>query len=207
MKSIFEEPVIDQLVVTERNLNFDNWIDRPYIGERTREKLAEANLLFVPDEDYGDEDIVCFPKGTADLFHFFVKSESKELNVDICIEDDDYKELALYSELLIIAGIVVAHLLAPIAVNLISKYIIERTGNRAEKTTVKTKLTVLIEKESRSIEYSYHGPANEYQKVMTNALTNIKSLPGTESLQIMASDDSRAMDVEKSKNKKKKPKK
>lgn len=165
------EPDQPMLVVQDSQESIQTWTSRSYISDELREQLSKANVLVVPNEGYGDRaDLVYFPGGTEELFHFLRESVQENLFVGICIEDEDYKELVLHVDLVIIAGFVVTSLVAPLAVDLIAEYIKRRVGKREAETEVRSKLTVCDEITGRSVHFSYEGPASEYRDVMVNAI-------------------------------------
>lgn len=157
--------------------SLQTWIKRPFVGDNLRQQLSKANVLVVPNEGYGDRvDLIYFPSGTAELFQFIRESGMENLSVEICIEDADYKEVALHADILIVATFVVTSLIAPLAVDLISEYIKQRLFCRREdETEVRAKLTVYDEKDKLSIDLTYKGPAPEYRKVMMKALSKLSS--------------------------------
>lgn len=159
--------------------SFQTWIKRPYLGDSLREQLSKANVLVVPNEGYGERtDLVYFPSGTAELFQFIRESGKENISTEVCIEDKDYKEVALHADLVIIATFVVTSLVAPLAVDLIAEYIKQRLfGKREDETEVRAKLTVYDEKNGRSIDFSYKGPAPGYHEVMTKAISQLGNPP------------------------------
>ncbi len=57
----------------------------------------------IPTEGYAERpDLVYFPHGTGDLFHFLTEKPADNLMVDVCIEEEDYKEVALHADWVII---------------------------------------------------------------------------------------------------------
>lgn len=176
MKLPFEEPKLG-LSIKPVDLSLRSWIDDPSLSEQTRTRLLRANMLLVPDEGHAGSGVRYFPQGTIDFFDFLTKNKPQDLVIDACVEDDDYKELSLHSDILIIAGLVVSHVVVPLAVNLVSDYISDWLKNRKNDSAVKAKLTVTFEQNRRSIEIEYYGAAEEYSKAIHDALSKIESLP------------------------------
>jgi hypothetical protein len=162
------------LVIENTEESISTWASRPYITEGLHQQLLEANFLIVPNEGYGDRaDLVYFPVGTERLFGFLRGSTQEGLSVDICIEDEDYKEVALHADLMIIARFVVTSLVAPLAVKLIAEYIKDRIKGRQKEIEVRSKLVVNDSTTGRSVKLSYEGPATEYRDVMVKALQEL----------------------------------
>ena len=123
--------------VCPSNESFLTWIDRPYISAETRAHLSNASALIVPREGYGERsEIVYFPNGTDNLLFFLKNAETDEFRVGICIEDRDYKELALYADVISVAMMLVTTVVAPLVVNLIADWVdpVSYTHLRAHET-------------------------------------------------------------------------
>jgi hypothetical protein len=160
----------------------NSWSKRNYIGKELQERLVKAGALIIPNEGYGDSnDIYYFPEGTEYLVSFLQKNNKEDQYIDICIEEDNYKELAQHAGLLIIAGVIATKICAPLLVNLISEYIKKRLGSRANDTTVKTSLTVSNVNEGKSICLTYEGPASTYENIMLGAVKEILKEEGKSS--------------------------
>ncbi len=163
--------------------NFDYWLNRPFVSEELRRDLKNANLLIVPTEGVRDRDDLNFPNGTEDLLSYLKDTAQDGVVPDICIEDKDFKALALHDATIIIGTFVVTALMAPIAVSLISKYLERKIGlDKAEETKVKFKMTV-VESDGSSKKLSYDGPAKTFEKTFGERLkapklsTENKKLP------------------------------
>jgi hypothetical protein len=153
-----------------------SWAEKPYIDSGLRQELLKANVLLVPTEGYGDErELIFFPSGTEDFLNFLrnAQSENENLVVDICIKEEDYKELALHDDLLVLAGSVVSLFVAPVVTALIANYIQNRLGSRKKDTVVKASMT-LYDENGRSIEVSYEGPAELYKETIGSAIKRLQ---------------------------------
>ncbi len=155
--------------------SIETWTSRPYISDGLRQQLSKANVLIVPMEGYVNHaDVVYFPNGTDELFHFLRGVKNSGLVVDICIEDDDYKELALYADVTTIATIFVSCFVAPLLVRLIADYINRRANRRSAQTEVRARLVSFDVETGRAISFSFEGPPTEYRRAMELALTGHK---------------------------------
>jgi hypothetical protein len=164
--------------ISESKESFQTWVNRPYIGAALREQIQKANALIIPTEGYADrDDVVFFPVGTEELFRFLRSSKHENLEIDICSEDADYRELARHSELLIIASFLVTAIVAPVVADLIADFIKRRLGSREKESTVKSEIIIQDEQTERSIRISYEGPASDYRETMAKAILNLKSTP------------------------------
>jgi len=176
----------------------ESWSKRSYIGRELQGKLETSDALIIPNEGYGENpDVYYFPEGTEHLVSFLQNNNEGDQYIDICIEEDDYKELAQHADLLIIAGAIATTVFAPILVNLISEYIKKRLGRRASNTTVKTSLTISKTNEGKSIRLNYEGPASTYKNIMLGAVKEVLKEEGessTETKMIKTPSDSKGHD-------------
>lgn len=92
------------------------WISRPYISLSLKENLKGADILFIPLENFRPNYPLLFPEGTIELYYKAV-NELTNLNIGICIEDHDYKEIALHSDIIRFGQFLVEYIAAPLFVS------------------------------------------------------------------------------------------
>jgi hypothetical protein len=180
MSLLEKEPKKPYLTTRISDKNFQSVISQDSIGRELQEKLSEANILLVPNQGYVDQpDLLYFPAGTSDLYQYIQERGVENIKADVCLEEKDYKELALHSDWLRIAEFIVKELVVQLFITLIADYIVRQLGARLDKTNVSSKLIVVNERNRQQIEFIYEGPAKEYRSVMLNAVSKIssKSLP------------------------------
>lgn len=164
------------LRINESDKSFSTWVDQSNISLALRESLKEVDVLFVPEKGYADrENLLFFPEGTEGLVQFIDQHKPSSLSLGICIEEEDYKELARYADVLIIAAAVATSLVAPVLVNLISDYIGRRLGRKKEDAVVRWSLTIDDKSSGRSLKCSYDGPAETFKDTMSEALEKLNS--------------------------------
>jgi hypothetical protein len=173
-----QEPNVEtEFIVEDSEENFSSWINRPYVPEELRNQLVAANVLIVPREGFRERPDPVFPVGTEELLQYFRGNSDKGISADICIADEDYRELALHEALIIIGGFVVTSLVAPIVTDLISTYIKKRWGSKEEKAKIKLELTV-VEKDGRASKLLYEGPSKDFSKTVKPALKTLSERNG-----------------------------
>jgi hypothetical protein len=170
-----ERPKGNQLTVTSSDKGLTYWATRDFITEDTRTRIAKANLLLTPGEGYINTKARYFPQGTEDFYHFLLTNAGRDITVEACIEDGDYKELAQHADLLQLAQIVTTFAIAPLVINLVSAYIYDRLRSRVNKTDVKAKVVIVFGEGKQTVEIAFDGPATEYQKVMESTITSLKN--------------------------------
>lgn len=156
------EPI--KVAITDSSENFDTWINRKYISSETRELLKQSDILVVPIEGFRELDFPVFPVKTEEILSFLKKRIPSENKVDICIEDKDYKELALHSVLVMLGGFVVTSICAPILVNILWQYIEKEILTKKEKRNVRVSLTIVNE-DGISKNLTYEGNAEDFSTI------------------------------------------
>ena len=151
---------------SQSDKGFSYWMNRPYVSENLKKKLETANVLIVPYENFRDLPYPVFPVQTTELCHLFEEHADSEIIADICIEDDDYKELALHADIIEIATLVVTYAILPILTSLIANFLYKRLGKRIDKATVRSK--VFVEKENQTTMIEYDGPAGTFEKTINS---------------------------------------
>jgi hypothetical protein len=161
-----------ELIIEESTENFSTWINRPYIPYKLKAQLSSANVLIIPREGFRERTEKVFPVGTEELFHYLKDNVEKGINADLCIAENDYRELILHDALIIVGGFIVTSLVAPIVADLISDYIRKRFGSKEEKTNIKVEMTV-VEKDGRASRLLYEGSAKDFNKTVKPSLKSL----------------------------------
>ena len=158
-------------IVSESDKGFSYWVNREYISDDLRARMAGSNVLIVPFEGFRDLPYPVFPVQTVELFHLIKESNIQDISLDICIADKDYKELALHKDTIQIASFVVQYGVLPIITSIVANFIYKRLGSRFDRTNVKA--TMFIEKEKQTTFLEYDGPADAYEKTIMNIYENL----------------------------------
>ena len=88
------------------------------------EKLKEKNALLIPEIGIGPaEDKIYYPSNTSEFYYYIKKNKSENLQIDLCIDESDYQELAQHDDTMSLPLIIMTSLVAPIVVSLISEYL------------------------------------------------------------------------------------
>jgi hypothetical protein len=179
--------MMDSVHISTTSKGIDYWQTRPYLSDEVQGNLIGAAIILVPWENYKGEEIV-FPAGTSSFVRYLDKKLPQEgLTYEIGIEDADYQELSLHADWVLIADLVVKMAVAPIVASIIAAYIYDMLGKRrADKATVKSKLTIELEGDRKSVDIDYHGPAKTYEEAVNAALRTIAL---DENLEDVESDD------------------
>jgi hypothetical protein len=171
---------------TERNLAY--WYSRPFVSPELRARIEKAPILLVPQEGFRDYAGPVFPVGTEEMFRRAQEDTKAGGPFDVCISDEDYKELALHESLFIVVTIAIGSLVgAPIVVNIVSEYLKGKLLSPAKEKTATAKFTLIVSETStkdakhRAIEMKYEGPVDKLEPTFTARLAELMRLQGDES--------------------------
>lgn len=173
-----QEPKVE---VSDSTRGFDYWLSRDFVSEGLREQLRDKQVLLVPHENWRNSESPLFADGTQGLFEFLKEHLPNETPPEVCIEDEDYAEVALYSATVALGVIVLTAFAAPLAVKVIGDYITKRFPERTRMT-----VELIIEekngdtKTTKSIKYEGEPKALEVEVA--------KLLPKLEERKPIASD-------------------
>lgn len=167
---------MDSVHVSETSQGFKYWKARPYLNEEIRNNINSADFLLVPWEDYREGENV-FPDGTSSFVQYLTERlASNGLTFEIAITDADYQELSLHADWMLIADLVVTLALAPLCTSIIAAYIYDALGKRrADKATVKSKLTIELDGGRKNVDIDYDGPAATYKETVNAVLATLVS--------------------------------
>jgi len=164
---IHESNKINDLVITESNLNFEKIYSKEYFPKEFEEDLKKANFLLLPYEGVNSSKKPVFPEETMKFYNFIKQYENNELVGEICISDEEYAELELHSDLINLALMVVESAVFPVAVGLITNYLDRKLQGRKTGLKVKVNMTVVDGEKSKSI--SYEGDADKFEETIQAA--------------------------------------
>lgn len=169
-----DKPDPQGLMIRSSEEDFNSWIAKPYLSKRLQTVLTEANVLIIPDEGYGDlSDARYFPSGTEEMFLLFSQHADEGLRAEICIEEEEYTELALHADIVMLAGIVASVIVVPVVINLVGEFLKRRIWGHESDALVRWNLLVVDEQNVRSVSISYDGPADKFDIAIKVALDHI----------------------------------
>jgi len=167
----------EALTVENVDESFEFWASQPFIATDTRNAILKSNVLIVPLLEFRSLKAPVFPVCTEELFQFIKEKVPPEVKVEICIEEKDYRELALHGAMLIVGSFLVTSLVAPLMANVIGEYIKRRIfDQKDDKADVRVELTV-VEPHGKALKFNYEGPASDFQKSIGAALESISKRP------------------------------
>jgi len=154
------------LKIKDTEITFKELLKENYIPKEYENEIKNSNFLLIPNKGFRDKDIVYFPEGTRDFFQYIKEKEDYRMNIEICISDEEFNELELHSDIIRIATIIVKDFILPVAINLISSYLIDKL-KKENKVSEKVKLEckIIVEKDKKSLEINYEGTVENFEKI------------------------------------------
>ncbi len=116
----------ENLTIENTAENFETWTSQEFVSNETRPKLLKAGILFVPNIGYREEKGPVFPALTEDIVSYLREHLPKDIALELCVDSDKYKELALYSDHKRLGNFIVTALLFPTFVGVLSSYIYDK---------------------------------------------------------------------------------
>lgn len=155
--------------------SFEDWIRALCIGDNLRKRLESANVLIVPMNGFGQYDEPLFVAGTDDLLQYFKRLESDEILLEVCVEDEDYTELSLHSDLIRLGSFVVKNVVLPLFLNLLSAYVYEKVLSRPEESWVHVEVTA-INRFGDSKIVKFKGPVTTFKAEIVDSVDSVFNL-------------------------------
>lgn len=157
--------------ISESNCTIKEMSKKSYLTSDTANIIEKSNVLLIPNETYADYPV--FPENTTSFLNYLKeKTKDSDMVVDICINDENYKELEMHDAVVTLSSIIFQEPFYSIIINIISNYIYELIKKKGEKTlTIKT--DILVEKNGETKKIHYEGSAEEFDKTMKSIKKNI----------------------------------
>lgn len=147
---------------------FEYWASRDSLAPATRDALLRAAIVLVPHENFGHQASLVFPAGTTELFRSLKEQVPSGIEVEIAVEENYYREVALHNDLIRLATMLVKLVAAPIAIGLLVEFLKVKLGSRFSKSEVEASL--IVEQEgpgSRAVvRLNYKGPAATFEQTI-----------------------------------------
>ncbi len=141
----------------------EHWLDSERLSEEVKQEVREADIAILPFESWREYEHPVFPAHTSKVFRHIDSASPKGLRVGIASDDADYEELHLRSGFLLELGtFLVTNVALPIAINLITSYIVDRVGSKSEEFRLRIRFVVEQSPSSPGVKFSYDGPLDTF---------------------------------------------
>ena len=155
------------IIPVERTL--EDWCDAMALTDATKALVLGADIALVPTTMRENEAGLLFPENTYQLFQY-LQSNAAGNRIEICAEDEQYRELELHFNEIHLVEIICTLFAAPLVINLLSSYLYDRI-KQSDKTGLKVKAKLTVRTPEKALTFKYDGPAQTFQEVMGNALS------------------------------------
>lgn len=133
---------------------FQNYINKKYLSQDLKDILIDKDILIVPEEGFRKRDIPVFPVKTEEVFNYLKKNK---LNIEICIENEEYFELALHGDLRRLGKFVIKKVVLPVFISVLAAYVVNKIMKFDETTIVKIEIIAIDERNARKINFEGSG--------------------------------------------------
>jgi len=159
-----ESSKTDDLKVADGGDGFTEVAAQPYIGDVLGDRVRNADVVFVPESAFREHPGPFFPQQTEEFFAWVSEHIPVGVEVEAAVEDDDFRELGLHSELIILAHLLVTEAALPITLGVISNYVWARIHSPHRERAVRVSLTVVDDKKSRkrTKTFTYEGTPENF---------------------------------------------
>lgn len=158
--------------VIEGGVSFEEVYNKTYFPEKYRDEISTANILIIPFEKFRDKKQPFFPEETHSLFEFMKDNSDEQTKIDICISDDDFNSLHLHSDTINIPLLLTTSLAFPLAVNLISSFLMNKKNEIRDDLS--TKVEIIIDDDNNNTKtIKYEGKAENFSECMKSISEDI----------------------------------
>jgi hypothetical protein len=170
-----DNPVNHTLVCDNTDRTLTYWSSLDSLSPETKSAIGRASIIIVPDDGFRDHSGPVFPVGTVEFFRLLRERSPRGAAVEIAVNESEYKEVALHSELVRLAGVIVEYVLAPVVAGLIVEYLKTRLGSRFSKSEVEASMTVDQSDgvNHKAWQITYRGPAPTFESVVGGAIASL----------------------------------
>jgi hypothetical protein len=151
------------MIAKETNAGFEYWTSRPYQDEALRAEIRRATVLLVPREDVSEHDGPLFAEGTADLFAYLKENSAEP--VELATSDNDYRELGLYHDHIVITEVLLQWVLLPVVTSLLANWLWSKFHREVNRTT---RITLTVEEQHEGqtsrVRLEIEGPVPEVMR-------------------------------------------
>ena len=144
------------------DFKLEEYIEKYIQTEYIKKELKKSDLILLPYENFRDQEGPLFPENFI-KFYDYCKENLINYDVEICIEESNYKEVVLHSNYLDLGKWLIKNIATPVIVGLVIGYAQETIGaDKLDKTNIKLEI---IEKDNYK-KISYEGDVEGLKVLM-----------------------------------------
>lgn len=158
----------------------DYWRTRTEMPADLMLRIKQASVLIVPWENFRTPGQTGFPAGTDELLEHIAATPRHAVSAEIFATDETYHEIALHSDFVHLATMAFEAAMWPILCGIISNYIYAKLGRNSSTGTVRFSAHITGHKKTINVEYE--GPADTFQKSISEIIQKEELTPAVPSL-------------------------
>ena len=156
---IFEYREISSINYTNESKEY--WINQNFIPENLKNKLKSSNVLFVPEERFGE---MGFHSEVLPFLEFLEYDGVGEINPNICMDEKDYQEFILHSDVLRFGKIIIEYIVLPVFTNFLHDFLKTKFFNPDNDD--KIEITLNVQKNNKNTEFEFRGSLKDFQDLI-----------------------------------------
>lgn len=143
------------------DLTIESIINQEYVPVGIKDRIREANLLFIPKIIDGKP---YFEIETLDLFNYFKELESEDFKTEICVADEDfqYRRYEAIEDYLVIGWFLLKNIVLKPFINKLKEYLKRKLG---KNRSIELKLTIKKTKQTNTIDLEYKGDIDDLDRI------------------------------------------
>lgn len=153
-----------------------SWKEIESLSSETKKLIQPAKILFIPWRFNRSGIDSSFPVKTEEFYSFFKERMENKEDVEICVNENEYKELALHADYIWLGSIIVSSIIVPVFVNLLSEYLKNRLLKNDSTNIIQ--IDVIIDCRSINKEdtkkFSYKKPLSEFEQFKKDIISYSK---------------------------------
>lgn len=162
---LHESDLEKDIKITDTDINFETLLQKEYIPQKYIEDIKKANVLIIPNEGFRDNDGCFFPECTSE-FYMYLKNQ-KEIETEICIDDDEYKKIELHADIVYVATIIIQYVILPIVTGVIASYLYGKANSmNKDRKDANASVHIIVEKNGKSKKIDYEGSIENFEEAM-----------------------------------------
>lgn len=156
---IFE--YLETSTIKDTNESKEYWINQEFIPQNLKTKLKSSNVLFVPEERSGD---MGFHEEVLPFLEFLENVGDGEINPNVCMDEKDYQEFILHSDVLRFGKIIIEYIVLPVFANYLYDFLKTEFFNPDDED--KIEITLNIQENNKNTELEFRGSLKDFQELI-----------------------------------------
>lgn len=155
----------NKLDVKSVDFDLDKYIKKYIRNTALAQEIRNADIIMLPYSNFKEIIGPMFPEVSLEFYEYLCEV-FEENKVEICIEDDDYKEMVLHDEIFNLGLMFINGILFPVIASAIFDYVKAKRGERK----VDVKVTFIEKEDNKYKEFRYEGDSKYLVETVENYL-------------------------------------